>query len=236
MRLPVLLTATIDPGRMPFVLRRDPALRLRDYGAALERWSRTDRDVVFCENSGWDLSSLERIGAGNPRIEFLQVRADDDPRQGKGRAELRLIRHALEHSATLRNARAFVKLTGRHQLHEEGRFLDALDFDGTDVYVTLRRHLSWADTHLFACTRTFFDREVASREAEVDDLRGVFLEHVFARAVHAAMASGGVWRPFPLTPDVRGVVATNGMQFGNGPLARLRVRLREAARNALLRL
>jgi len=56
----IILTATVAP--MVEVLRADPKTRLEDYLSALALWWKEFEslpvDILFCENSGYDLKLL----------------------------------------------------------------------------------------------------------------------------------------------------------------------------------
>src|SRR5437870_2915380 len=81
----VLHTATIEPGGMSFTRRRDPAVRLQDYLDALHWWIRCEGvgRVIYCENSGSDLSPLIELARGSASrrstAAFLSFRGNDYP-------------------------------------------------------------------------------------------------------------------------------------------------------------
>lgn len=114
----LLLTATIDPGATLSVTRRDPQIRLNDYVSALEAWlsCAVTRRVVFCENSGFDLSPLGDLAARyrDRTVELISFHGNDaGPLRGKGYSEFRLIEHAMHASTLLGGSDIVFKCTGR---------------------------------------------------------------------------------------------------------------------------
>ena len=54
----LILTATINPGEMPDLVRKDVITRLEDYKKSFEFWVNKSsvKKIVFIENSNYDLS------------------------------------------------------------------------------------------------------------------------------------------------------------------------------------
>ena len=107
-KIVILLTASVDVKGMAFVAVTDSAERLREYAGAARFWARAPgiQGVVFCENSGHDLSEIRGAfeGAAKP-TEVLQFDGQGFDRSlGKGYGELMIMSHALEHSRLLRDA------------------------------------------------------------------------------------------------------------------------------------
>ena len=84
----LLFTATIDPKGMTHLARSDPSVRENDYQISLDRWLKhVDCPVVFCENSGHDLSRIRRVAgvSAGRQVELLQFDGQTYPRHlGKG--------------------------------------------------------------------------------------------------------------------------------------------------------
>jgi hypothetical protein len=161
------MTATITPpAGVPFLTRRDPAVRLADYRDALSLYLQVRNDaidrIVFADNSESDLSTLASLvrdeGHGKD-VELLSFAGPDYPvEQGRSVGETYLIEEALSKSrilSGLRENELFWKVTGRLQIRNIGRL--ALSTPPCDLYIDLRRHrLQWADTRVFAVTPAGF--------------------------------------------------------------------------------
>ena len=84
----ILLTASINTRNCMFVKRSNPILRENDYCEAIVKWSELNYPVIFCENSGYNLSKIKKIGH---RVNFLQFDGQDyDRKLGKGFGELKI--------------------------------------------------------------------------------------------------------------------------------------------------
>ena len=171
----LLMTATIRPPQgVPALQRVDPAERLADYERALAFYlslsSVTVDRVVFAENSGSDLGSLERIAqqaGGRKDVEFLSFEGLDYPvEHGRSVGETRLIETALERSrllSELGDDTLFWKVTGRLRFVNIDRLI-ATTPAGAGLYVDFRRFpRPWVDTRVFACTPRAFRELLLSR-------------------------------------------------------------------------
>jgi hypothetical protein len=228
----LLLTATIDPGVTPMVVRHDPALRLQDYLSALGNWlaSGTAPRVVFCENSGYDLAPLKRAAQGHGcEIEFISFFGNQDgATKGKGYAELKIIEHALQESALLARSEVIVKCTGRLTVRNSMRVMRSIATSKFDVMCSLKQYLSFADSRLFAATPSFVRHHLLPQTHIIDDHAGVYFEHALACATASAVAEREQWRPFPTLPRIEGFSGTHGVSMTESrPVSSLKAGLHE---------
>lgn len=221
----LLLTATIDPGATLFVQRRDPQTRLRDYLSALEAWLSCGAvsRVVFCENSGFDLSPLRRLAARYDEysVELISFQGNEAGAvRGKGYTELKLIEHAMRVSSVLSDSDIVAKCTGRLTIGNAVPLFEAIAASDFDVMCPLARGLSVADSRIFAATPAFMREHLLTRIEMIDDRRQVNVEHALACAAVSAVANRMVWRPFPMFPRIRGVSGSTGKPAAEQPLKR----------------
>lgn len=220
----VLLTACIHPGAVIALERRDPAIRLEDYRRALEKWVRVRGvdGIVFCENSGADISGLEAIVRAapeqGPTVEFLSFNGQDfDPSLGKGYGEMRIIRHAVEHSELIARSKLIIKVTGRLFVPNiESIAKSATRIEGIDLLCDLRQNLTSADSRVFCATRTFLQNYLLAYADIVNDSQGVCFENALARAAHRAMADGRRCALPPRAHRMEGIVGTNNQRIPTG--------------------
>jgi hypothetical protein len=218
----LLLTATIDPGATIMVVRRDPLVRLQDYRSALEAWlsSAAVAKIVFCENSGYDLAPLQRLAT--PRVgkevEFISFSGNQHgATKGKGYAELGMIEHAMQTSELIASSDVILKCTGRLTVRNATRVLQSMASCDFDVMCSLKHHLSFADSRLFAATPAFIRDYLRPKADLIDDNAGVYFEHALARATASALADRKRWRPFPVFPRIEGISGTDGRPMTNSP-------------------
>jgi hypothetical protein len=128
----LLLTSTITPAP-PFNCskRSNPATRLNDYLESLMAWMQVKtpylKEIVFCDNSGYDLNKLKKLIKNNEKcipVEFISY-TEPPPPPGVhyGFSELRLVRYALSNSHFLKHAQYFIKATGRLKFRKINRLL-----------------------------------------------------------------------------------------------------------------
>jgi hypothetical protein len=215
----ILLTATIEPGKIPYLKRADPELRRRDYTEAFLQWMAypIENPIVFCENSGADVSDFETL-ARNRRsagpVEIISFRAQEGVEfRGKGYGELRLVEHALASSALLAAAPLVMKVTGRLFISNAAGILGRISDQSATVFCDLRQNLSIADSRVFLASPDFLSEYLVPRALEIDDLANVMFETVLARAVHGALSEGATWRPLPLTPRWHGLAGTADLPY-----------------------
>src|SRR5829696_1915509 len=132
---PLLLTATINPpADTPFLVRRDPELRMDDYCRGLRQHLLTADDaidrIVFVDNSNSDtrplLDVVEEV-APTKDVEILSFDGRSYPvEHGRSVGETYLIADALEHSRILSSLGAddlFWKVTGRLRVRNLDRLV-----------------------------------------------------------------------------------------------------------------
>lgn len=135
----VVMTACIDPiTQSPLITRKDPIVRLHDYMGGLRFWlNLTDnriRKILFIENSGYPLDSLQYIAENeNPfqkDCEFLSISCNNiPPGVHYGYGEFCMIDEALSRSRLVLSARYMIKATGRLTFPRISRLLDSLPVD-----------------------------------------------------------------------------------------------------------
>jgi hypothetical protein len=217
----ILLTASVDPMGRPGLTRVNPEARLADYEQALAAWIEAARDVaadvVFCENSGWPLDSLERLAAARAApgaVTFLQFRGNDyAPELGKGFGEALIVDHFVDTSFRDDHRHDLVvKCTGRLFVSNIRAIVSGIAPD-TDLACALDGALTWADSRLVIGRQAPFARYLSGLRSEIDESRGAYLEHALMRRVARAIGDGCRWRPFPELPRYVGRSATTGRRL-----------------------
>lgn len=226
-RLVLLLSATVDPGGVVFVKRNDPKQRLKDYRQALKRWGRVSGfdSIVFCENSGADLSSLHNLAArlpgGRQRIRFISFHGNAfAPTLGKGYGEMGILKRALSELTSNQGA-LVMKVTGRYFVRNIGDLLERIRTQpGCEVYCNIDSDLSFANSGAFAASPSFFEKYLFPLHESINDSANVFFEHVLAEAIRTAAADGVKWAPWSGPLRLAGVSGTCNLPY-SGPAATL---------------
>lgn len=206
LREPVLLlTSTILPGNTPYLQLCDPRERLLEYIMSLLLWIETStvRTLLFCDNSGraFDLSSLELLAEANDKVlRVFQLSEDRDGDRGKGHGESKALAEAICEGHLVDGSSAFFKVSGRLFVSNFEE-VERAHHDLPVVFGQLPWHL---DTRFWKATPQFYKEHLASVYHEVNDLDGVYIEHVYARRMQTQSVAD-----FLVTPRFVGRSGTN---------------------------
>lgn len=196
--LPVLMTASVSTRGMKGACFSDTEREcmyidtLRFYCTKLLK-NNPDQKIVFVENSGWPKSRiLEKIHGGG--VEYIALNPSHfDISRGKGYNELILINEAIEQSDAVRDAGAFLKVTGRYPIYNLSYFIKTASIaifkkgkvfygDMKDHKLYERLHLGWSGhggyAVLFASTIANYKASLGCRYDELDDSKGRLLENL----------------------------------------------------------
>ena len=227
-----LLTACINPGFVP-VLRSDPEIRRVDYLKSIKCWASNDavKKIIFCENSGADLSDIEVIlQESGKSYELLTFQGQSfDPKKGKGYGEMEIIKHAFQNSQLIHQHSNIIKVTGRYYVSNIGSFIDKLP--KADVIADWKHNLTWTDSRVYCATHSFYQKYFLPLHELLDDSTGMSFEAGLSRAIHHAMYEGGVYAMLPLALKFEGYPGSSS--FGSNysfPEGRLNFLKREIFR------
>lgn len=207
----VFITATIHCGNTPVVKRSDPDVRKLDYFRGLNSWLNRDvkADIVFCENSGADLSEFrgaaQSAGMSNS-VRFLSFSGNSGAeRFGKGYGEIDMLKYAFANLPELSRYRYVVKVSGRYFYRNPSEIVQRVSESTADVLCDVHHYLQYGDTHTVALKPEIAVKHLLPYQEELDENLGVIVEHLMARCVHRTLLAGGSWRPLPCTPRCDGV-------------------------------
>lgn len=238
------MTATIAPqGAMPNTARRDPALRRADYETALRFYlslpEGAPQAIIFAENSGAALSTLQKVAAEeNPharQVVFHSFVSACPPERGKGYAELDILDRAFDRAVPqIDEAGAIWKLTGR-LIVKNFQALAASAPRDLSVYCDLRvvpfigeslGGNNWMDTRLFAASADGYRRYFYGRKDEADF---VIEKHFCPVLMAARREDKGIFPRFRIQPELKGVSADSQKDYESAEY-RTKDALRRAAR------
>lgn len=211
----VFITATIHCGETPLVKRSDPTQREQDYLRAFRHWLslKCGADILFCENSSADLSAFHAAAATDASTE-RSVRLASFPgnhgaqQYGKGYGEVEMLRYAFKTFPELSRYQYILKVSGRYVVRNGYDLVCRIRRMNADLICDIHWNLTYGDTLAVAFKPHIALSHLIPFQEEIDDTRGVFIEHLMARCVHRTMAAGGSWAPLPCTPRSDGVSGT----------------------------
>lgn len=227
--LPILMTASVSTRGMKGADFSDSE-REGMYLGALEYYLKTlepERRIVFAENSGWDLAAMRtKLKVPAERVEWISVNpAKCDITRGKGYNEILLMNEAVAKSASIREAGAFMKVTGRYPVYNLPRYLRAAErffAKGGRFYGDIKDHkvFDWlfpnntkkwnghaAYTILFASTVGFYNEKLAGSYVDCNDYTDDWIENIWFRILktYRGQENCGVRLRLPVEPVCGGL-------------------------------
>jgi hypothetical protein len=217
-------------------LRADPALRLKDYEEALKFYLAHHggqiHGILFCENSGADLSSLKQIAdSDNPAkipVHFFSALSDCPPEYGKGHSELTLMDRAYDTFVKDEpESTRFWKITGRLQILNIGRLI-ARAPASAELYLDLRfvpRPLRffgtdrWAETRIIGFTAKGYRLHLLNKRQIVGtpDHEFVVERALFPGLMQALERGDRITPRFNLQPIMVGIGAESLKDYNDMP-------------------
>ncbi len=199
----LLLTATLDvPDNMINAPVNDVELREKQYRYSLDYWkSFADRfRIVMIDNSNYFVDH-EAIGKG--LIEYVTFLGNQyDPRYGKGKGELEIIRHLFS-QFDIAEDQVIIKVTGRQYVENINKLFDLFVDRRPYVMCNLVKSMSRAEPKLIIATSTFYSKYLLQLDHLLDETAGSCLEDVLRSAVFDAMRDGRAFEMFPRFPRFR---------------------------------
>lgn len=185
MKKAILLPSTINTNGCWWLKRSNEKDREQDHFDSVKKWLElTDFDLVFCENSGADLSFLQPLLDKYPgRVELISYNDNNYDRSfGKGHGELKTIAYAIEKSEKLKEQNIIHKVSGRYYLsniqsvikHLENKKIDE-SFDLILYYHPPMFETCIIPSVYFGVSKKMFEKHF--KNAIVNDAAGIYLEH-----------------------------------------------------------
>lgn len=207
----VFITATFNAGATPEVARRDPKQREQDYLTAFRAWmsSQCNADFLFCENSNADLTRFSEeveMHKSEKSVTLLSFDGNSGAeKKGKGYGELEMLRYAFDTIPQLSNYRYIVKVSGRYRVVNGAAVIEKIGEMSADLICDIHANLTYGDTRTVAFTPHVALTHLIPFREELDEVRGVIIEHLMARCLHRTLLAGGAWAPLPCTPHCDGI-------------------------------
>lgn len=207
----IFITATINCGQTPNVKRNDPNERAQDYLNVFRAWmsSKCNADIVFCENSDADLAEFRKAAGkhnGHGIVHLLSFAGNAGAqKKGKGYGEIEMLRYAFETLPELKICRYIVKVSGRYLVKNGPELIEKIRNMSADLICDIHRNLTYGDTRTVAFTPDVALTHLIPHQDELDETRGVIIEHLMAKCLHRTLIAGGSWAPLPCTPICDGI-------------------------------
>lgn len=187
----LLMTACINPNGMAHTAIQNVEDRMSQYMHAINFYlEQTVCKIVFCENSGIDISQKYEHVVNHGRMEILTFRGNDYNSQlGKGYGEYLIVAYALSHSKMLNDKeggdKVIVKVSGRHIVRNIASLISMnrlIVRNEAFVSAHINRKTKGAISDLYIATMDFH-RLFVEHGCEIDESKGVWYEHVLYDAM-----------------------------------------------------
>lgn len=215
------MTATINTNGMDGLSVENIDERIGQYVKTLQYYVNSDcvSQIVFVENSGWDLSWLSRqvTTNGKVEIEYVSLDLNDFPRErGKGYGEFCLLDEGVLRSQLIKAATHFVKVTGRFPIVNLSRLLKEAESKGDiKLFCDLKDHkiydwlgLNWdghhGDTRFYVVSKDFYNTNFMGKYRELDDSKGLGAEWLMYQVAKDNICNPGVYCRFKTEPIFSG--------------------------------
>lgn len=207
MKMVILLTGCIDPNGMAYTALNSIEERKTQYVNAIQFYLKeTSYPIVFCENSGTDISYLFQNHINSGRLECLSFYGNQNKEKGKGYGEAEIIEYTLNHSRLICDNCIITKITGRLIINNICNILSPLKKQDNFVSCLFHSDLKFADSRLI-CAATGFYTEFLKNKDQINDNNGVYFEHILSSSV---INSNMQYIPFSEAPEIIGESGTTG--------------------------
>lgn len=166
----------------------------------------TNYPIVFCENSGTDISYLFQDFIDSGKLECLSFIGNQDKQKGKGYGEAEIIEYALKHSCFINDNCIVTKITGRLIINNICNILSPLKKRDNFVSCLFHSDLKFADSRLVCATVGFYSYFLKHKN-QINDNNSIYFEHILSSSV---IDSNIRYIPFSEAPIIIGQSGTTG--------------------------
>ena len=217
----LILTATINPGDMPDLVRKDVEVRLNDYKKSFEFWIKKTniKKIIFIENSNYDLIFFHNLAKEyqnkGKEVEILSnnLNSKFDKNLGKGYGQHLSLQEVFKSSSIAKNTNYFIEVTGRHCIKNFDDILEDINLNKSDIYINLSNNLKFSDANIYAGSKKFFLNYLIPETGKTNDKEGKIFENSVANAVLKAVADGYSLSRVPIYAIIDGHIGTNGKKY-----------------------
>lgn len=224
----LLVTATVDPKGMKFLVRNDVNVRLNDYKKTFLNILNNYKinKIIFIENSGFNLSIFKEIAKNYPQKNIEIISSDVNnyyPRKlGKGFGEFLCFKEIIKKSVLFKNCKYFIKTTGRYYIKNFNQIYSEMVQSNNDIYINLQKNFSYAECSIFGGSKNFIKKYILEEIRKTNDSKKIIFENGVANATLKAISDGLLPSFNSIPPQIEGFIGTNGKRFRNNMFKNLR--------------
>lgn len=224
----LLVTATVDPKGMKFLVRNDVNVRLNDYKKTFLNILNNYKinKIIFIENSGFNISIFKEIAKNYPQKNIEIISSDVNnyyPRKlGKGFGEFLCFKEIIKKSVLFKKCKYFIKTTGRYYIKNFNQIYSEIVQSNNDIYINLQKNFSYAECSIFGGSKDFIKKYILEEIRKTNDSKKIIFEKGVANATLKAISDGLLPSFNSIPPQIEGFIGTNGKRFRNNMFKNLR--------------
>lgn len=224
----LLVTATVDPKGMKFLVRNDVNVRLNDYKKTFLNILNNYKinKIIFIENSGFNISIFKEIAKNYPQKNIEIISSDVNnyyPRKlGKGFGEFLCFKEIIKKSVLFKKCKYFIKTTGRYYIKNFNQIYSEIVQSNNDIYINLQKNFSYAECSIFGGSKDFIKKYILEEIRKTNDSKKIIFEKGVANATLKAISDGLLPSFNSIPPKIEGFIGTNGKRFRNNMFKNLR--------------
>lgn len=227
----LVMTACVDPSKGTYPLKRaDPETRLLDYEISLRSWLALPdlrlKNILLIENSGYPLSTLERIAREqNPfekQVEFISLDCNAYPKDLHfGYAELKMLDLGLEASKLREITTHMIKVSGRYRFPSISRLLNRIpeEFDAIadarNASSVFHKAHHYVTTPIILFKHSFYRSYMQDSYNDLEPKRLTHMENVYYERLISLRSSHKVFFRFPCNVTPYGVSGSGGSSYSS---------------------
>ena len=224
----LLVTATVDPKGMKYLVRNNINDRLCDYKKTFFNILNDYKinNIIFIENSGFDLKIFREIAKKYPqkKIEIISSVVNNYyPRKlGKGFGEYLCFKEIVKKSVLFKKCKYFIKTTGRYYIKNFNKIYSEIMQSNNDIYINLQNNFTYAECSIFGGSKNFIQKYILAETKKTNDSKKIIFEKGVANATLKAVSDGLVPLFSSTPPQIQGFIGTNGKKFKSNVLKNFR--------------
>ena len=215
----LLMTATIDPKGIKYLVRKNINERLDDYKKTflniLDNYN--INKIIFIENSGYDINVFRQYAkqCPNKKIEIISSKVNNYfPREyGKGFGEYLCFKETIKKSVLFKKCKYFIKTTGRYYIKNFNEIYSEIRQSNNDVYINLQSNFAYAECSIFGGSKNFMQKYILKETRKTNDSQKIIFEKGVANATLKAISDGLMPSFSSIPPQIEGFIGTNGKKF-----------------------
>lgn len=224
----LLITATIDPKGIKYLVRNDINERLNDYKKTFSNILQNYKinKIIFIENSGYNIDIFRQYAKQYPykKIEIISSRVNNYfPREyGKGFGEYLCFKEIIKKSSLFKKCKYFIKTTGRYYIKNFNEIYSEIARYNNDIYIDLQKNFTYAECSIFGGSKNFILKYILEEIRKTNDSKSIIFEKCVANATLKAISDGLLPLFSSIPPQIQGFIGTNGKKFKNNTLKNFR--------------